>query len=333
MSVVACPKCGSNNIYYKKETGVHECLKCGHKWKQPTMKELMAGTVLDGFIEAQRTKPLTEFMATKMSEVDELKRTMLKASDVGDWDTYNKAKEKRNQLIREMQEEEKAQKKILWHGNEYYAYGSAARPLDWLTIKDSITSVSATALTRLSRAIDFSSEEPYFNIILSPTQLKPEEIKSLELTPLEALSQPKEATRTIIIDGRNVVVAYEEDPKLRRESGWYVVRDYNPVTLEWVDHARPGYGVTWWITLEEAERYGLEHESVSSSETPLLFKETRDEIVAAVAEEKEAIDDYAELINKLRKAGLNSEADIVTEIRNDERDHKVKFEEMLKRIT
>ena len=68
------------------------------------MKELMKGEVLDGFVEAQRVKPLTEFMSTKMAEVEELGKTMLKASDVGDWDTYNKAKARREQLIREMQE-------------------------------------------------------------------------------------------------------------------------------------------------------------------------------------------------------------------------------------
>jgi len=65
---------------------------------------------------------------------------------------------------------------------------------------------------------------------------------------------------------------------------------------------------------------------------PVLFKGTRDEVIAAIAEEKEAIDDYAELENKLRREGLTSEADIVNEIRNDEMDHRVKFEAMLKRM-
>lgn len=61
MSVESCPKCGSSNLYHESKTGVYECLKCGHKWKRPTMKELMIGTVLDGYVEAARVKPLTEF--------------------------------------------------------------------------------------------------------------------------------------------------------------------------------------------------------------------------------------------------------------------------------
>jgi hypothetical protein len=89
--------------------GGYVCIYCQEK--RPSIKELMKGTVLDGYVEAQRVKPLTEFMSTKMAEVDELGKTMLKASDVGDWDTYNKAKARREQLIREMQEvEEKTEK-------------------------------------------------------------------------------------------------------------------------------------------------------------------------------------------------------------------------------
>ena len=61
MSAESCPKCGSTSFYHASDTGVDECLKCGHKWKKPTMKELMKGEVLDGFVEAQRVKPLTEF--------------------------------------------------------------------------------------------------------------------------------------------------------------------------------------------------------------------------------------------------------------------------------
>jgi len=61
MSVESCPKCDSSSFYHDSDTGVNECLKCGHKWKKPTMKELMKGEVLDGFVEAQRVKPLTEF--------------------------------------------------------------------------------------------------------------------------------------------------------------------------------------------------------------------------------------------------------------------------------
>ena len=61
------------------------------------------------------------------------------------------------------------------------------------------------------------------------------------------------------------------------------------------------------------------------AEIPLL----QQEITAAIAEEKEAIDDYAHLENELRKAGLNSEADIVNEIRKDEMDHKKRFEALM----
>jgi len=61
MSVESCPKCGSSSFYHESKTCVNECLKCGYKWKKPTMKELMKGEVLDGFVEAQRAKPLTEF--------------------------------------------------------------------------------------------------------------------------------------------------------------------------------------------------------------------------------------------------------------------------------
>jgi len=70
---------------------------------------------------------------------------------------------------------------------EYFAYGSDARPLDWLTIRDTITSVPYTALTRLSRGADYSSQEPYFNILLSPKPLTEQEIRALELIPLERL--------------------------------------------------------------------------------------------------------------------------------------------------
>jgi len=48
-------------------------------------------------------------------------------------------------------------------------------------------------------------------------------------------------------------------------------------------------------------------------------------VESAIAEEQEAIDHYAELINKLKANGLTVEADIVTEIRNDEIDHRGKF--------
>ena len=64
----------------------------------------------------------------------------------------------------------------------------------------------------------------------------------------------------------------------------------------------------------------------------LLFQGTLDEVTAAIAEEKEAIDDYAELENKLRAKGLASAADIVKEIRSDEQDHLIKFQSMRARL-
>jgi len=73
-------------------------------------------------------------------------------------------------------------------------------------------------------------------------------------------------------------------------------------------------------------------EAALLGEVPVLFKGTLDEVISAIAEEKEAIDDYAELENKLRREGLTTDADIVNEIRNDEMDHRVKFEEMLERL-
>jgi hypothetical protein len=139
-------------------------------------------------------------------------------------------------------------------------------------------------------------------------------------------------TRTITLANRTVVVAYEEDPKLSRESGWYIVRDYDPKTLEWVDHARPGFGETLWITPENAKKYGLTSNpgpGTSFKEVPMLYKGTLDEINEAISKEKDVIDDYAELENKLRTHGLDAEGDIVHEIRDDEIDHKRKFEAIL----
>jgi hypothetical protein len=84
----------------------------------------------------------------------------------------------------------KEQPKIFWHGAEYYAYGSVARPLDWLTIKDTIKSVSYTALVRLSRGVDYAGDEEYFNVLLSPMPFTAEEVKALELKPLEKMPRP-----------------------------------------------------------------------------------------------------------------------------------------------
>jgi len=80
-------------------------------------------------------------------------------------------------------------------------------------------------------------------------------------------------------------------------------------------------------------KYGKSPEKLPEEveKIPLLYTQTiQQEISAAIAEEKEAIDDYAQLENKLRQAGLSSQADIVNEIKTDEMDHKVKFEAMLK---
>ena len=65
----------------------------------------------------------------------------------------------------------------------------------------------------------------------------------------------------------------------------------------------------------------------------LLFKSTPEQVVAAIAHEKEAIDDYAELEARLRAEGKTAEADIVHEIRNDELDHLDKFVAMLKKMS
>ena len=59
----------------------------------------------------------------------------------------------------------------------------------------------------------------------------------------------------------SLVCAFEDSP-LAKESGWYIVRAFNPKTLSWVDHARPGYGVTYWIKPEVAWRYGLVNHSI-----------------------------------------------------------------------
>lgn len=68
-------------------------------------------------------------------------------------------------------------------------------------------------------------------------------------------------------------------------------------------------------------------------EAPTLFRGAIEgDVMSAIAEEKEAIDDYADLESKLRRAGDNTNADIVKEIRNDELDHREKFQRMLERM-
>jgi uncharacterized Zn finger protein (UPF0148 family) len=60
VTATKCPECGSTNILYK--SGEWECMACGHKWKtQPTIKQLMQGSTLNGSIEAARVKQLDTF--------------------------------------------------------------------------------------------------------------------------------------------------------------------------------------------------------------------------------------------------------------------------------
>jgi rubrerythrin len=65
---------------------------------------------------------------------------------------------------------------------------------------------------------------------------------------------------------------------------------------------------------------------------PLEFNNIDDMIEGAIAEEKEAIDDYARIINRLDLIGFPKEAEIVKEIRDDEIDHRNKFEKMIKEL-
>ena len=66
---------------------------------------------------------------------------------------------------------------------------------------------------------------------------------------------------------------------------------------------------------------------------PILYVNTiLGRIDNAAGKEKDAIDDYAELENDLRAKGLNAEADVVHEIRDDEIDHLQKFEAMRLRL-
>ena len=75
-----------------------------------------------------------------------------------------------------------------------------------------------------------------------------------------------------------------------------------------------------------------ERKVLKRSPTELLFHGTLDEVESAVSEEKEAIDNYATLENKLSAKGLVSDAEIVKEIRSDEQDHLIKFTAMFNRI-
>jgi hypothetical protein len=64
--------------------------------------------------------------------------------------------------------------------------------------------------------------------------------------------------RTINVnENLSIVVEFEENENLRKESGWWIARAFNPKTLSWVDHSRPGYGVTYWVKKEIAEKFNL----------------------------------------------------------------------------
>ena len=65
-------------------------------------------------------------------------------------------------------------------------------------------------------------------------------------------------TQTLKISDNLHIVCVKENSSLARESGWYIAREYNPKTLYWVDHSRPGYGVTYWVNKDIAIKYGLE---------------------------------------------------------------------------
>ncbi len=69
--------------------------------------------------------------------------------------------------------------------------------------------------------------------------------------------------------------------------------------------------------------------SPPGTEIPLMFTSTVDRIQSAINKEIDVIDDYAELENQLRSEGNNADADVVNEIRNDEIDHRAKFDVML----
>lgn len=121
--VVKCPKCGASfDLTLHSYIAKTDSARCpqGHVFpvpehskkeeKKPMMKDLMTGRVLDGYIEARRVKTLEKFSkyplpSARMDRVEELGRIMLEASDVGDWDRYNKAKEERAKLIEKMQRE------------------------------------------------------------------------------------------------------------------------------------------------------------------------------------------------------------------------------------
>lgn len=61
----------------------------------------------------------------------------------------------------------------------------------------------------------------------------------------------------IITDGsEKVLVVYEHEPELRRESGWWIKRIWWD-DLNWRDFTTPGYGETYWVKVEVAKELGL----------------------------------------------------------------------------
>lgn len=74
-------------------------------------------------------------------------------------------------------------------------------------------------------------------------------------------SKPDGSIVIAVSEDLHIVAAkYKEefpDRPIARESGWWIVRSFNPKTLSWVDHSRPGTGVTWWLNREITEKLGL----------------------------------------------------------------------------
>ena len=62
-------------------------------------------------------------------------------------------------------------------------------------------------------------------------------------------------------DNRKLLV-HEPDTRLQKESGWYISREWNMRSYHWIDHARPGFGQSYWITLQAAKQLGLPEVSV-----------------------------------------------------------------------
>jgi len=59
-------------------------------------------------------------------------------------------------------------------------------------------------------------------------------------------------------DNSYILCIYENDEKLRRESGWYIKRITAKDSFYWEDYARPGWGVTYWIYQDVANKLWLD---------------------------------------------------------------------------